>query len=225
MKNLSLCIAILGLAGLSAFAQQQVLFSGTGLASQTRLIWDNWSLLAPKPDASNTVAFLWTSASATPLVETQTGYFASPTNPVTTPFNVSLPPWTAILTDPNYHLATNGTSLVMTPTSTVGNYSYNSGTSFTLAGAPASGNISIYVIAFPDLYANPFLAAASNAAVGWSNPFSYTLGTPTSAAIAFSSSTPLNLLAFGVDTVPEPTTLALLGLASASLLIFRRRKS
>jgi len=219
MKKLLFSAIMMGMASLSALAQQQVLFSATGNPT-TRLVWDDWSTVAPKPDASNNVAFLW-ALSGTPLVDTQTGLSQTATNGSSV-YNVSMA-WTDILTDPNYHFATNGASIVVTPTSAVGNYSYNSSTSFTLAGAPSSGNILIYVIAWPKFYSDPFSAAASGAVVGWSDPFSYAIGTPTSAAVLFSTATSLDNLRIG-ESVPEPAAFALIGMGSASLLIFRRRK-
>jgi len=175
--------------------------------------------MAPKPDASNNVAFLW-ALSGTPLVDTQTGLTQTATNGSSV-FNISMA-WTDILTDPNYHLGTNGTSIAITPTSVTGNYTYNADVSFTLAGAPVSGNISIFVIAWPKFFADPFAAAAADAPVGWSAPFTYAIGTPTMAALAFSSSTAADNLRIGV--IPEPTISALAGLGIVSLLASRRRK-
>jgi len=228
MKKLTLAAAILGLAGLSAFAQSSVQFAATGSPSTTKLIWDDWSSLpALRADASNNVAFLW-STTGTPLVDSVAGATQSATNGSTAFLNTqagNTAAWNAILTDPNFHLATNGSVTAIAQSSGVGNYSYNSGNAFTLAGTP-TGTVTIYVIAWSYLYANPFLAAAGNAPVGWSNPFSYTLGTPSVAAQAFNVATTLDNLRVGVTPiVPEPTTLALLGLGSASLMIFRRRNS
>jgi len=223
MKKLTLAAAILSLAGLSAFAQQQVLFTATSTLT-TRLVWDDWSPIAPHADASNNVAFLW-ATTGTPLVDSQTGLNQTSTNVV--PLGgLGATAWTAILNDPNFHLATNGTSIVQTTsTANVGGWNYNSSTSFTLAGAPANGNILVFVIGWANTYANPFLAAAANAPVGWSQMFTYNIPTGTGTPVSFSASTTPDTLKFGVQQTPEPTTLALLGIGSAGLLIFRRRKS
>jgi len=226
MKKLTLAAAILSLAGLSAFAQSQVAFNGTGNTS-TRLVWDDYTVLAPKPDASNNVAFLWTtSLSATPLIDTVSGATSTATNGTQLPGGINAAQaWTAILTDPNFKLGTNGSSTAVSITSGVGNWTYNAGNSFTLVGAPASGNILVFVIGWANIYANPVLAAAAGSPIGWSQAFTYTIPTGTSAPPNFSGATTLDTLKFGVMPVPEPTTLALLGLGSASLMIFRRRKS
>ena len=219
MKRLFLCAVILALPALSGFSQQQVLFAANGSIS-VRLVWDNWSTAANRVDSSNNVAFLW-ALSGTPLVDTQTGLTQTATNGSSV-YNVSMA-WTDILTDPNFHLGTNGTSIAVVRTTSIGTYAYNANTAFTLAGAPVSGNITIFVIAWPNFWADPFAAAAVGAPVGWSNPFTYTIATMTSVPFSFSSSTTFDNLRIG-EIIPEPTTFALLGLSTASLLIFRRRK-
>lgn len=221
MKKLILTIGLAAI-GVSAFAQGSFSFGGVA-----RTVWDNWSTVAtglPRADASNNVAFL--IGTGTPLVDTAMGMTSVPTNQTTAINGVAA--WTSILNDPSFHLATNGASglLAVGTTTTLGGFGYSGGV-FTVAGTAASGGaITLYMIGWSYLYANPFLAQAANSPVGWSAPISYTYapgpvpgpaGTPGNFADA-------GLTAFGVAPVPEPTTFALVGLGAAALLISRRRK-
>ncbi len=224
-------VAIFGLAivGLTTFAQGNFQFQGSG----PRYVWDNWSSQAIKGDASNNVAFLWAN-SGTALISGVATSVA--TNAGTGFFTQSqlATAWTDILTDPNFHLATNaGTStLVTAQAGTQGQYAYSGGGAFTVAGTSSGGGtVEIYVIGWSSLYADPFTAAANHSAVGWSSVFNYSYvagpnpgpaGTPTTMAAA--GLTPFGVASASVVVTPEPSTLALAALGGASLLLFRRRK-
>ena len=221
MKKLLLTIGLAAI-GVSAFAQGNFIFSSTA-----RSVWDNWSTVAtglPRADASNNVAFL-IGTTGTPLVDTAMGMTSVPTNQTTAINGVAA--WTSILNDPNFKLATNGADglLVVGTTTSLGGFSYGSG-AFTVAGTAAGGGaITLYVIGWSYLYANPFLAQAANSPVGWSAPINYAYGAgPLPGPPGTPGSIGDTLGRFGVAPVPEPTTFALAGLGAAALLIFRRRK-
>ncbi|HEY4963705.1 MAG TPA: PEP-CTERM sorting domain-containing protein [Candidatus Saccharimonadales bacterium] len=217
MKKIILTLGLLAIASASSFAQGSFVFS-----TASRYVWDDWSSVTPRVSASNNVAFLFATGSPVSLA----GSGSVTNNSGAMNYAAA---WTAILTDPNYHLATNSAdgTLAVVQTSGLGTIAYNGGNPFTVAGTSASGGaVSIFVIGWSSLYANPFLAAAANSVVGWSSVFSYAY---TPGPIPGPAGTPGNfsglLTPFGVGTaVPEPTTLALAGLGAASLLIFRRRK-
>jgi hypothetical protein len=105
-----------------------------------------------------------------------------------------------------------------------GDFNYNSGGSFQLAGTAAGGSYEFVVIAWDNLTgAGTIEQAEDPQAVGWSDSFTYQTGaTPGSAISNFSVS---GETAFGVSPVPEPASLALAGLGGLSMLFLRRRKS
>jgi hypothetical protein len=218
MKKLLLTIGLAAI-GVSAFAQGTFLFGGVA-----RTVWDNWSTVStglPRADASNNVAFL--IGTGTPLVDAI--MTSVPTNHTTAINGVAA--WTSILNDPSFKLATNSTdgSLAVGTTTLTGGFTYSGGV-FPVSGTVAAGGIiTLYMIGWSYLYANPFLAQAANSPVGWSAPISYTyapgLPNPPGTPGNFSAS---GLTAFGVAAVPEPATFALVGLGAAALLISRRRK-
>lgn len=222
MKKLLLTIGLAAI-GVSAFAQGNFVFSAGG-----RYVWDNWSTVAtglPRADASNNVAFL-IGTTGTPLVDTAMGMTSVPTNQTTAINGVAA--WTSILNDPSFKLATNSAdgSLVVGTTTTVGGFSYLAGGAFTVAGTAAGGGaITLYVIGWSYLYANPFLAQAANSPVGWSAPITYAYGAgPLPGPPGTPGAIGDTLGRFGVAPVPEPATFALVGLGAAALLISRRRK-
>lgn len=197
----------------TVFAQEYLFIGGP------RSVWDNWSTaITPRMDFSNNVAFLF--GSGTPLVDTVTGMTSTPTNQH---FNISsAPAWNAILTDPHFQLATNvvGGTLAVMRASANGSVSYNGSNPFTVTNSPLSGTTTIFLIAWPVFFADPFTAASVGAPVGWSAPFTYPIGTPTNAPANFTVN---GLIPFGVDVLPEPTTITLLAFGSAAVIIFRRR--
>ncbi|MEI8289193.1 MAG: PEP-CTERM sorting domain-containing protein [Verrucomicrobiota bacterium] len=222
MKKLVLTLSLVVVTGSSLLAQGNFLFTTTA-----RYVWDNWSSAAIKGDASNNIAFLW-AVSGTPTVAgvatsiaTNIGVNGLSSANLTTA-------WTDILTDPNYHFATNsGTSaLVQVQATGTGAINYLSAATFGVLGTSSSGGaVQAFVVAWSSAYATPALAAAANAPLGWSSVFTYnyasSIGTPGN----FSSG---GLVPFGVTSAavvaPEPSTMALAALGGASLLLFRRRK-
>jgi len=219
MKKIAIVVS-LALASISSFGQGNFLFT-----SGTRVVWDNWTTLAIRADASNNVAFLF--GSGTPLVDAiYTGTATNGSSTLTA--NQLSTAWTDILNDPNFKLGTNNATglLASVQTSAVGAINYNASTSFGVTGtSPNGGTTTVFVIGYSSAYASPAAAAAAGSPIGWSAPFTYSYQNTVNAAGSFSAG---GLVPFGVVgapvVVPEPTTLALAGLSGASLLLFRRRK-
>jgi hypothetical protein len=121
-------------------------------------------------------------------------------------------------------LAYNNNTAVAVQTANLANgaFSYNAAATFPISGTAAGGGTAtLFLIAWSNAYATPALAQAAGSILGWSAPFNYNY--------TASIGTPLTILAsgfapFGVAGVPEPTTMAVAGLAGLSLLLFRRRK-
>jgi hypothetical protein len=217
-KILLIATTTAALSGLSAFGQGQFVFS-----SNAKVVWDGWSVEGfSKPDANNNVAFL--IGTGTPLVDSiQT---SAPTN-ANAEIN-GLLAWNYILNDPNFRLATNAASgaLASVQTTSLGGINYNGGSPFQVSGTSSSGgNITIFVIAWQNIWADPFVAALSGGVVGWSAPFTYSYAAgPVPGPPGFPDNfSTAGLQPFGV-TVPEPSTFVLGGLVAAAMLIFRRRK-
>lgn len=195
----------LTVCGLSAFGQGYFTFGG-GPGS----VWDGSPGGSTRGPAVYNVAFLW--GTGTPLVDTATIYNAGAA-------------WAAILTDPIFQFAFNANSdaLVVAATTANGSFSYNGATTFPVTGTAAGGgSTTMYLIAWLAADGStPAAAAAAGSPMGWSNPFTYaytsSIGTPPTLAMS-------GFLPFGAAPIPEPSTLALAGLGSLSLLLFRRRK-
>ena len=222
-KTILTALAVMAL-GASTYAQGLFLFSGN-----TKTAWDNYSVAnIGKLAADINVSFLFAPSSSTALITSVLS--STPTNAATlgTTYSASAA-WSAILTDPNFHLATNssGNTLVQSTTTAGGAWTYNSSGSFAVNNTAGNTQYSIYIIGWSSAYANPFLAAAANAPLGWSSVFTYTSGQLPSGPGPFPAGTPAQQ--FGViqgttAPVPEPGTLVLAGLGGLSLLAFRRKK-
>ena len=172
------------------------------------------------------VSFMWAAASTTPLIDTAISAQSLKlgTNGQTGLNYTAATAWGDVLNG-QFTVATNsGTgNMVVATTSTTGIISYNGGFSFGVTGTAPGTTYTIYEIAWSSAYADPFAAAAANAAVGWSAPIQYTavasIGTPQATLGAFPS-----FGTFAPAAAPEPSTMALAALGGASLLLFRRRK-
>jgi hypothetical protein len=222
MKKLLLSIGLVAI-GATAFAQGNAIFG-----SVAGYVW-NTNSTRSVAGAVDT-AFLFSTVNLAPTVA---GVMTStPTNTAATQltFVQATTAWSDILSDPNFHLATNYTTSaeVIGTTTGAGGVAYNAGSAFTLLNSPSGGTIYVYVIGWDATYANPYSAAAANANVGWSSVFSYNTvvgPNPGPAGTATSMTSQATGWQFGVvSVVPEPSTMALAALGGASLLLFRRRK-
>ena len=226
MKKLLLTIGLVAI-GASAFAQGNAIFGSNG-----SYVWNTNSTRGVSGQVDT--AFLFTTSAAAPTIASV--MTSTPTNSAATQLTgaQATTAWTAILTDPNFVIATNySTGLqVDGTTSAAGGVSYNGGSAFTLSNSPSGGAIHVYVIAW-DASAGSTIqaAAAANANLGWSSVFTYNTAVgpnpgPAGTATSFGSqATGWQFGVLGVTSVPEPSTLALAALGGASLLLFRRRSS
>jgi hypothetical protein len=213
-KLLILCAALAGVASGAEADDGYFLFT-----AGRRTVWDGFS--GPSSVVSSgtvNVGFMW-GTTGTPLVITDAGNgnVGSPTN---APVFFT---WSDILNDPNYQFAVNSTSssLVVTPSNTStlarGGWSYNSANLFQVAGTVAGNTYTVIVIGWDAHYATPQLAAAAGSPAGWSQAISYSATTSSGTPPFFTSA---GVTPFGV--IPEPGTVALIGMGAASLLLCRR---
>jgi len=225
MKKLILVSTMCAMfAGVSAFGQGYL-----GFASAKSQVWYGGTI-GGGVGSSLSVSFLWASASDVPAIQTLTGMASAPTalsasNSVAWGgSNPNASAWSAILTDPNFVVAVNNTSGVAVAQPVLANGSFNYG-NVPLVGSTAGATVYAFEIAWNGngAFANPGAAATGGAALGWGNVFSYSLTASTQAAGSIGAAASQ----FGsgyFSAVPEPTTLALAGLGSLGLLLFRRRK-
>jgi len=230
MKKILLITSVVAsLSGLSALGQGFfTLTSGGGYA------WDNFSTAGTVRSNNMDVAFLFQvggSASTGPVLAGLAGGLGN--NPTNNHAGFSGNPWAAILGDANYHFASNATSglLIIGTTTAAGGISAapQNITDQAVIGTSANGGtVNMYSIAWDKNYADPFSAAAANAAVGWSGVLAYAYQSssvnPTAWGTQWTQSGSIAAGQMGVTAVPEPASFALAGLGAAAMLIFRRRK-
>ena len=121
---------------------------------------------------------------------------------------------------------TTGTPLVASGGGT-GSFSYNGGTAFSASNVNGGTTYDVYEIAWNTdggLYTTLAEAEAADAYVGWSQIFTYTPTTGNNAATAITAALAGYYGVGGLQATPEPGTMALAGLGSLSLLLFRRKK-
>jgi len=210
MKKLILMILLTtSLAGLLAPGQGYFVFQ-TGKSQ----VWGGFGHL---PTNVN-VAFLWAANGSTPTVSSI--LTSTPTGPFPAGFPVTAA-WVDVLTDPNFTLAVNNASgqLAIQPVSAIGSINYNAGSAFPVTGTDVGVTYTLFMLGWDGNYATPALAAAANAAIGWSSPFSYTAYALTVTPTSFAGLTG----PFGIGT-PEPSTMALAALSGLSFRLLRHRR-
>jgi len=128
--------------------------------------------------------------------------------------------WSQVTADPNYHIATVSSANLTAITRTGLTLGTFSGGVVGLDGTAVGQTIRLYVVGWNSSAGSAGFGSALD--LGWSNPFNITL---TASSGGPSSLNAAGMTAFGVDPTPEPTSFALAGLGSATMLIFRRRRS
>ena len=221
MKKLVIISTLIAsFAGLSAFGQGYFQF-----ATAKSAVYDGSGASAVVAGTGVDVAFLWAANGDVPSVDSILASVPTTATSASSGWTTASA-WTAILNDPNFHLMVNsgsGNALAITPSTAVGAINYAGGGLF--AGDALATPLTAYTLFIigwntaGGTLTTPALAAAANATVGWSAPFSYTANQ--------STGTPVNMSGhqFGVaGIIPEPTTMALAGLGGLALLAIRRRK-
>jgi len=220
MKKLVLISTLVAsLAGMSAFGQGWFQFQ-TGKSQ----VWDGYSTGTAHLGATVNVSFLWAANGDTPSISAIAASIPNTANIASAPGNsyTTAAAWADILSDPNFTLAVNtaNSQVAVALSAANGGVAYNGGGAFGVQNT-SPGAYSVYMIGWNSAYATPALAAAAGTYVGWSAPFSYTATANTIIPGNFSGVTPQ----FGVaGLIPEPSTIALAGLGSLGMLLFRRRK-
>jgi hypothetical protein len=233
MKKLVLISTVIAsLAGMSAFGQGYVLFQTGKSTGYDGFTTPGVSGLAATVDG----ALMWAPSGTvqTPLVNTMSSLASTPTtgNSTTTESYTVAAAWTAILSDPNFTLAynfnggspTTGNAIMTSSSTGVFGSALNSFNMSNVSGSQVAvigTTYSMFLITWNAAFATPAAAQTAGSAVGWGPVFQYT-------AYALTSSANSMLALVGRSgtfiPAPEPTTLALAGLGSLSLLLFRRRK-
>jgi hypothetical protein len=140
--------------------------------------------------------------------------------------------WALITGDSNFQ-AVDGTggagTVAVIATAANGGGTYNSSAAYSVANLTGTTTYTFYEVAWyagaSGQYTTLAEAAAANVYVGWSKAFSYTpTATGNPAPANFTSTLVGNYDLGGTVIVPEPCTMALLGLGGLSLLVIRRRK-
>jgi hypothetical protein len=211
MKKLAL-LAVAMASCLTSYGQGYFIFSD----SATTAVWDvNSSGVGAKSPADILVALMVsTDTSVSPLFGTS----GTPTNATAA---VS---WSQITADPNFHVAMTNGVMVTAPTRTgISLGTFNGGTIGIDNGqglAPGE-TVKMYAVAWNLSGGIAGFGNQADTFLGWSNPFLITLGSSSSPGPTLNVA---GMFGFGAQAVPEPTSFALVGLSSAALLIFRRRK-
>ncbi len=225
IKKLILAGVILTTASITTFAQGYFNF-----ATAKSYVYDNFTTQGTTVVAPGTVdvAFLWAVTGTTDLLSPA----GNPTNNTTafTPANNPYNSITAMLIA-GWNIATNtannSVASIVDNASGVakGGIAYNGGVGFQVAGTTAGNAYSVVVIGWDSTYTTLAAAIAANAAVGWSDLFTYASGASSSSPISLFSGS--GMTAFGttpITVVPEPSTMALAGLSGLAALLFRRKK-
>ena len=216
-KIVLICTLIISFTGLSAFGQGYVIFE----SDVPRSIWDAAGG-TPTLDTNLAVALVWGPNTAIPWVDN-----IMPSTPTNGIAEYDAPAaWSDILNDSQFTLALDSATgqPAVANSTTRGSWVYNGGAELGISGTSGNTTYSAFYIGWDTeggLLLTPQQAAAGAAPVGWSAVFSLTpVSTPSDPGIETTPFSP-----FGVDGIPEPATLAVVGLGAFSLLCFRRKRA
>lgn len=243
-KQIAILATILAASGFCAFGQDYMSF-----ATASKTVWDNFGgtgsagdvfagsgdinailLWAPvnTPDYMTAVPGTgWGtrggSSGYPALVDDETGTNATDIereNPVAEIDQMLAGGW-SIAVDQGSGTGTAATGTAIATSINPGTLSFNGGSPFQVKDitGPSGSDVEEVIIAY-NASAGSYLTAVD---FGWSNPFNVSVGTSDTDPNASSQGSTL-VNTFGVDTSPEPTTLALAGLGTFSMLLLRRRK-
>lgn len=248
-KQIAILATMLVASGFSAFGQDWITFStasiikevwdesttpGVGTIGDTSGLFDVTVLWAATGTADQLPALGTEFGSQNPSAvgnQVATNQVASTASGLSAIASMLASGW-SIATNTASGSGSAATGLAETTTSTSGKITaFNSGDAFDLLGGTGASDSSIELIVIA-WNASATLGSgtstfASVADIGWSNPFSDTVGSSAGDGNATSTFNSLNYNSFGVApaAVPEPTTLALAGLGGLSMLFLRRRKA
>jgi hypothetical protein len=224
MKKTLVIAVALAITSISSFAQGNINFGGS-----IREVWNTETNGAPVNKWTSAGSFYVTLLFSTvsPSSVSAVSATGSSTNQSVTYLTSSA--WTDVASDLSgtwkQVTGTDGTTAAVASGTTSGTWSYNSSSAWSAANLTAGTTYYMYEVAWDTdggLYTTLAAAEAAGAYVGWSQVFTYT---PTSGS---TGATVINAALAGYygvgGTVPEPTTMALLGLGGLSLLVIRRRK-
>lgn len=223
--KIAIIATLFATSGVSMFGQGYVTFNGS-----TGSLWNEFTTAGQgvRGNANINVAFLWAPVGTADLLSAVGTQFSTKAgasvNQVATNGVDSIATGVSSLQamlSGGWQFASNGTSLASVTIGSAANFSYGQ---FQLAGSVAGTTYQFIVIGWDATSGLTAILDGSVAAIGWSNPFTYTTGASTLDPNGQTLFTGSGMNQFGVAPVPEPTTLALAGLGAASLLIFRRRK-
>ncbi len=222
-KFISIASLIASFSCVSAFGQLQgyALFDARPFT-----VWEGFTaptLSQLTPASAVNEAFLWGPSGDVPMVESILNGVPTNSTVLNSTWSVAAA-WTDILNDPNFTLGVNNNSgaVAVASSSRLGGIEYGDGT-FPVTGTTASNQFAgstytFFVIGWDANYSTPQSAAAASAAVGWSQPFSYTVEGP------IGTPPVMPVVPFGIaGIIPEPSTIELAVLGGLSLLWFRRR--
>ncbi len=216
MKKFVVVISLFtSLAALPAFGQGYGFFG-----SFPHSVWDGFT--TPGLSVASThvnLAFLWGPNGDVPMVESILNGVPTNSTILNSTWSVAAA-WTDILNDPNFTFGVdnNTSAMAVAHSAPTGGFSYDGSAAFPITGTTIGNAYTLFVIGWDASYSTPQSAAANGAAVGWSQPFNYTV---------VSQITPPNTLSvvpFGVAGVPEPGVWVLMGFGGLPFLFFRQRK-
>jgi hypothetical protein len=227
-KIIAISMLAATLAATSAFGQGWI-----AVSSGNSQVFDGFTTVGVSTrNASNVdIGLFWAAANTANPMAGLLAFTPSTDNSSTYESFTIAQAWSTLLNASGWTLAQSPTigGPVITTGTTRGAVIFNAGSSFDITGTSGGQDIALLEVGWNAAYADPTAAQTAHSAIGWSylaSVFAFTgshLGTSGSDPdFAVVGSLPNNFGTF--PQIPEPSTIALAGLSSLSLLLFRRRK-